>query len=155
MADESIAASIIALHQPKKAKTGAERSRAYRRRKRKKAKAGALPNESPSSEVLIPEGFSSADLALAEPPASCAAVCDEVAPVTEPFGNPVAGRCPRPGVRRYRHERMVLDVVPHVQMRQAHQRPLEIRHVRREALFNNIGPDRRSENVCFRAAVGG
>jgi hypothetical protein len=68
LADESIAASIIALHQPKKAKTGAERSRAYRRRKRKKAKAGALPNESPSSEVLIPEGFSSADLALAEPP---------------------------------------------------------------------------------------
>jgi hypothetical protein len=56
MADESIAASIIPLHQPKKAKTGAERSRAYRQRKRKKAKAAALPNESPSSEVLIAEG---------------------------------------------------------------------------------------------------
>jgi len=68
MADESIA-SIIPLHQPKKAKTGAERARAYRQRKRHKAKAAASPNdESPSSELLIPEGFSSADSAFAEPP---------------------------------------------------------------------------------------
>ncbi len=68
MADETIA-SIIPLHQPKKAKTGAQRARAYRQRKRQKAKAAASPNkESPSSESLIPEGFSSADSAFAEPP---------------------------------------------------------------------------------------
>src|SRR5258706_13890586 len=68
MADESIA-SIIPLHQPKKAKTGAQRARAYRQRKRQKAKVAASPNkESPSSESLIPEGFSLADSAFAEPP---------------------------------------------------------------------------------------
>jgi hypothetical protein len=54
---------------PKKAKTGAQRARAYRQRKRQKAKAVASPNhESPSSESLIPEDFSSADSAFAEPP---------------------------------------------------------------------------------------
>jgi len=59
-ADETIA-SIIPLRQPKKAKTDAARARAYRQRKRQKAKAVASPNqESPSSESLIPEGFSSA-----------------------------------------------------------------------------------------------
>jgi len=59
-ADETIA-SIITLRQPKKAKTDAARARAYRQRKRQKAKAVASPNqESPSSESLIPEGFSSA-----------------------------------------------------------------------------------------------
>ena len=68
MADETIA-SIIPLHLPKKAKTSAERARAYRRRKGQKAKAVASPNhESPSSESLIPEGFSSADSAFAELP---------------------------------------------------------------------------------------
>ena len=68
MADETIA-SIIPLHQPKRAKTGAQRARAYRQRKRQKAKAAASPNyESPSSESLIPEGFSSGDSAFAEPP---------------------------------------------------------------------------------------
>ena len=60
--------SIIPLHQPKKAKSGAERSRAYRQRKRPKRKAAAPTNdESPSSELLIPEGFLSADRAFAEP----------------------------------------------------------------------------------------
>jgi hypothetical protein len=54
---------------PKKGKTGAQRARAYRQRKRQKAKAVASPNhESPSSESLIPEDFSSADSAFAEPP---------------------------------------------------------------------------------------
>src|SRR5258708_10271221 len=68
MADETIA-SIIPLHQPKRAKTGAQRARAYRQRKRQKAKAAASPNyESPSSESLIPDGFSSADSVFAEPP---------------------------------------------------------------------------------------
>jgi hypothetical protein len=67
MADETLA-SIIPLHQPKKAKTGAERARAYRRRKRQRAKAAGSPNdESPSSELLIPEGFLSGDSAFAEP----------------------------------------------------------------------------------------
>jgi hypothetical protein len=68
MADETIA-SIIPLHQPKKAKAGAQRARASRQRKRQTAKAAASPNkESPSSESLIPEGFLSADSAFAEPP---------------------------------------------------------------------------------------
>jgi hypothetical protein len=68
MADETIA-SIIPLHRPKKAKTGAQRARTYRQRKRQKAKDVASSNyESPSSESLIPEDFSSADSAFAEPP---------------------------------------------------------------------------------------
>jgi hypothetical protein len=67
MPDEPFA-SIIPLLQPKKAKTGAERSRAYRQRKRNKGKATPSPaRESSSSELLIPEGFSSADSTLAEP----------------------------------------------------------------------------------------
>ena len=67
-ADETIA-SIIPLRQSKKAKTDAARARAYRQRKRQKAKAVASPNhESPSSESLIPEGFSSADSRFSEPP---------------------------------------------------------------------------------------
>jgi hypothetical protein len=85
-ADETIA-SVIPLHQPKKAKTGAQRARAYRQRKRQKAKAAASPNrESPSSESLIPEGFLSADSTLVEPPAPAPTVtlsdvtCDEDAP---------------------------------------------------------------------------
>ena len=70
MADE-IVASIIPLHQPKKkARSGTQRG-AQRQRKRQKAKAPASPNcESPSSEPLIPEGFSSTDPVFAEPPAA-------------------------------------------------------------------------------------
>jgi len=68
MADETIA-SIIPLHRPKKAKTGAQRARVYRQRKRQKAKDVASSSyESPSSESLIPEGFSATDSAFAEPP---------------------------------------------------------------------------------------
>src|ERR1700676_2364653 len=68
MADDTVA-SIIALHQPKRAKTGAQRARAYRPRKRQKAKAARSPDaESPSSESLIPIGFSSANSAFAESP---------------------------------------------------------------------------------------
>src|SRR3984957_4511689 len=66
MADDTIA-SIIALHQPKRAKTGVQRPRAYRPRKRRRAKAAASPDaESASSELLIPAGFSSANSAFAE-----------------------------------------------------------------------------------------
>jgi hypothetical protein len=66
MAEETIA-SIIALHQPKRAKTGAKRARAYRPRKRKTAKAVPSPDaESLSSESLIPAGFSSANSAFTE-----------------------------------------------------------------------------------------
>jgi hypothetical protein len=68
MADDTIA-SVIALHQPKRAKTGAQRARGYRPRKRQKAKAAPSPDaESPSSESLIPVGFSSANSAFAESP---------------------------------------------------------------------------------------
>jgi hypothetical protein len=70
MAEETIA-SIIALHQPKRAKSGAQRARAYTPRKRKKAKPAPSPDaesESLSSELLIPPGFPSEDSALAEPP---------------------------------------------------------------------------------------
>ena len=72
MADDTIG-SVISLHQPrpKRAKTPAERARAYRQRRRKKGKAAALSNdESPPSELLIPEGFSSVDSVSAEPPAT-------------------------------------------------------------------------------------
>ena len=66
MADDAIA-SIIALHQPKRAKTGAQRTRAYRPRKRQKAKAASSPDaESQSLESLIPADFASADSAFAE-----------------------------------------------------------------------------------------
>jgi hypothetical protein len=68
MADDAIA-SIIALHQPKRAKTGAQRARAYRPRKPRKAKAAPSPDtESQSSESLIPVDFSSANSAFAESP---------------------------------------------------------------------------------------
>jgi hypothetical protein len=68
MADDTIA-SVIALHQPKRAKTGAQRARAYRPRKRQKAKAALSPDaESPSSESLIPVGFSSENTAFTESP---------------------------------------------------------------------------------------
>jgi hypothetical protein len=86
-ADETIA-SAIPLHQRKKAKTGAERSRAYRQRKRKKADPAASPNYEPkSSELLISEGVSPASPDLAEsyatPPPSVtsrATMRDEEAP---------------------------------------------------------------------------
>src|ERR1700688_903476 len=68
MADDTIA-SVIALHQPKRARNGAQRVRASRPRKRQKAKPAAWPDaESPSSETLIPAGFSSADSAFAGSP---------------------------------------------------------------------------------------
>jgi hypothetical protein len=69
MADDAIA-SIIALHQPKRAKTGAaQRARAHRPRKRRKAKASRSPDaESQSSELLIPLDFSSANSAFFESP---------------------------------------------------------------------------------------
>jgi hypothetical protein len=66
MADDAIA-SIIALHQPKRAKTPAQRARAYRPRKPRKAKPAPAPDaESQFSESLIPADFSSENFALAE-----------------------------------------------------------------------------------------
>jgi hypothetical protein len=68
MADDTIA-SVIALHQPKRARTGALRVRASKPRKRQKAKPVTWPDaESASSETLIPAGFSSADAAFAGSP---------------------------------------------------------------------------------------
>src|SRR5262249_9182180 len=58
-------ASVVPLHQPRKAKTGAERARAYRQRKRQKAKVAASPDRE-SSGSPTPEKFSSADSAFAE-----------------------------------------------------------------------------------------
>jgi hypothetical protein len=78
MADETIA-SVIALHQPKRARIGA-RARPSRPRKRQKAKtaaksdakttasADASPDAESSSESLIPEDFLSADSEFAELP---------------------------------------------------------------------------------------
>src|ERR1700731_125033 len=81
MADDTIA-SVIALHQPKRAKTGAQRARAYRPRKRQKAKAAHSPDaESPSSESLIPVGFSSANSAFSESPVTLRAVTPSRRPV--------------------------------------------------------------------------
>jgi len=68
MADDAIA-SIIALHQPKRAKTTAKRTRAYRPRKPRKAKPVPAPDaESQSLESLIPADFSSENFAFAEAP---------------------------------------------------------------------------------------
>ena len=68
MAEDTIA-SVIALHQPRRARTGAQRKRAYSPRKRKKAKTAPSPEaESSSSEFLIPAGFPLADSAFAEAP---------------------------------------------------------------------------------------
>lgn len=68
MAEDALA-SIIALHQPKRARTGAQRARAYRPRKRQKVKPAPPPEaESQSSELLIPAEFSSTDSGFAELP---------------------------------------------------------------------------------------
>ena len=66
--DETLA-SIIRLHQPKKAK--AQRPRAARKPTKRKAKAAVSPDhESVADEPLIPEAFLSAEPALAEIAAS-------------------------------------------------------------------------------------
>jgi hypothetical protein len=63
MAEETTA-SVIALHHPKRVKNGTKRARASKPRQRHKAKATVWPEaDSPSSESLIPAGFSSADFA--------------------------------------------------------------------------------------------
>jgi hypothetical protein len=73
MADDTIA-SVIALHQPKRAGIGVPRARRSKPRKRQKAKrqkaeAAASPDaEFPSSESLIPEGFLSANSAVFDEP---------------------------------------------------------------------------------------
>jgi hypothetical protein len=71
MADDSTA-SVIPLHQVppgKRAKTGAERAKASRQPKPRKAKVAVSADaESLSSASLIPPEFLSADLEFAEPP---------------------------------------------------------------------------------------
>jgi hypothetical protein len=68
MADDAIA-SIISLHQPKRASTGAQRVRAHRPRKPRKAKPAPSPeSDSEFSESLIPVDFLPADSASAEAP---------------------------------------------------------------------------------------
>jgi hypothetical protein len=59
-------ASVIPLHQPKKAKTGAERARAYRERKRQKSKQAASPDYE-QMESPMPAGLSSTDSMFVEP----------------------------------------------------------------------------------------
>jgi hypothetical protein len=68
MADDTFA-SVIALHQPKRAKTPAQRARVHRPRKPRKAKAAPSPDaDSQSSETLIPADFSLANFSVAEAP---------------------------------------------------------------------------------------
>jgi hypothetical protein len=71
MADDSTA-SVIALHRlppRKRAKTGAERGKAPRQRKPRKAKAAVEAEAEPeASESLIPQEYLSAHLEFAEPP---------------------------------------------------------------------------------------
>jgi hypothetical protein len=66
MADETTA-SVIPLHQvaPKKAKTGAGRTKAYRQRKKRSSATNVAP---PSSDHLIPLDFPSGDAKNVEPP---------------------------------------------------------------------------------------
>jgi hypothetical protein len=83
--DEAIA-SIIRLHQPKKAKTRAAKTRAQRsrtntQRKRRKADAAASSDrESASAEFLIPEPFPAEAAPFAEPPRSLPVIASS--PVT-------------------------------------------------------------------------
>ena len=87
MAEDTIA-SIIALHQPKRAKTGAQRRRTYTPRKRKRAKAAPSPeSESPSSESLIPAGFLSANSAFAGEPVMPPATVSLRAPSPRPVAS--------------------------------------------------------------------
>jgi hypothetical protein len=79
MADDTTA-SVIPLHQvplKKKDRTGAQRAKASRPRKKQKAMATAAAESEPaSSESLIPPEFLAADGAMVEPPVT--------QPVTEP-----------------------------------------------------------------------
>jgi hypothetical protein len=68
MAEDAIA-TIFARPQPRAAKTGVQRARAYRPRRRQKPKSVAATDED-FSESLIPAGFSWAEPAFAEPPAA-------------------------------------------------------------------------------------
>jgi hypothetical protein len=78
---EDTTASVIALHRPKRVRTGAQRARASKPRKRHKAKVAVWPDaESPSSESLIPAGFSSADFALSPETPSPTATLRAVTP---------------------------------------------------------------------------
>jgi hypothetical protein len=87
MADETFA-SIIALHQPKRAKTGAQRARAYKPRKPRKAKPAASADaESLSSETLIPASFLSANSAFAEPPVTPTVALRRVMPSYRPMAS--------------------------------------------------------------------
>jgi hypothetical protein len=88
MADET-SASVITLHQvppTRKAKSGAERTKAYRQRKGRGAKAAAVDAEPLSSESLIPPEHMSADWLIAEPTVTQpSTVTSQVAePVTHP-----------------------------------------------------------------------
>ncbi|MBI5260351.1 MAG: hypothetical protein HY852_00865 [Bradyrhizobium sp.] len=71
MAEDSVA-SIIALHRPKRARSGASRARrarASKPRKRQRARPAASPDpESVSSELLIPADFPAPDCTVAESP---------------------------------------------------------------------------------------
>jgi hypothetical protein len=65
MAEDAIA-SVFALDQPRRAKTTVQRTRAYRQRKRQRARAATLSDDD-FSESLIPAGYSWVDPAFAEP----------------------------------------------------------------------------------------
>jgi hypothetical protein len=82
MADETTA-SVIPLHQvaPKKTKTGAERPKAYRQRKKRSSATNVAP---PSSDHLIPLDFLSADAENVAPsvPATTYETVSDSTPVT-------------------------------------------------------------------------
>ena len=91
MADDTTA-SVIPLHQvpvplKKRDKTGAERSKAYRPRKKQKAKVVTSEEaECPSSASLIPPEFLPVDSAIAEPfvPQQPAVMTHPAEPITPP-----------------------------------------------------------------------
>jgi hypothetical protein len=66
MADETVAA-IIPLHQPNRAKTGAERAKAYRQRKRAKTTPPRV-SEAPGSQTPPPPKLAAVELATSDPP---------------------------------------------------------------------------------------
>jgi hypothetical protein len=88
MADETVAA-IIPLHQPNRPKTGAERAKAYRQRKRNKAKAAVAPDQ----EARSPQTLVSPGPLLAEPVATEPSVTLQTSETVRPVEPVTPARC--------------------------------------------------------------
>jgi len=82
MADETLA-SVIPLHKPKKAKTGAERARAYRQRKKDQLVGSAGNSLVPLAGLPVPASQSSQMAQLENPEPPPTVTSQAVTPVTQ------------------------------------------------------------------------